>query len=141
MSYAARIEWQRLNAKKIMATKMFFDDDWLYSRLTVLDVPILHSLHHHYYFHKGLRVVDYPANVDDPNHPSKSKWKPMPSNLLQLFTQITHEMNDAPTCICENECCPIERCELKPYSTSPLSKSCGLLSESSSAVRKRNVIN
>lgn len=40
--------------------------------LTALDVPILHSHHHHCYFHKGLCVDDYPANVDDLNHPIKS---------------------------------------------------------------------
>lgn len=37
--------------------------------LTALDVPILHSLHHRYYFHKGLRVDDSPASVVDPDHP------------------------------------------------------------------------
>lgn len=41
------------------------------------------------------------------------------------------------TCICENECWPMLRCVLKPHSTSALSKSCGLVSESSSAVWKR----
>lgn len=68
-------------------------------------------------------------------------WKQNTSNSLKLFTQITHEIDVAPTCICENECCPMERCELKPYSMSPLSKSCWLLSDSSSAVQKRNVKN
>lgn len=38
------------------------------------------------------------------------------------------------TCICENECCPMLRCELNPYSRLTLSKSCGFESESSSAV-------
>lgn len=52
--------------------------------------------------------------------------------LIEVAQQICN-WNATLTCICENECCPIFRCELKPYSISPSWKSCGLVSESSSA--------
>lgn len=45
------------------------------------------------------------------------------------------------TCICENECWPMFKCELNPYSRSVASKSCGFVSESSSAIENKSQIN
>lgn len=51
------------------------------NQLTALDVPILRSLHPHYYFHKG-RVDDYPINVDGPSHP------------INTFFQFNHDSTE-----------------------------------------------
>lgn len=53
--------------------------------LTALDVPILHSLHHHYYFHKGLCVDDFPASVVDPDHPATKKIKSLKTTIVNII--------------------------------------------------------